>query len=399
MRTTVRSPGRAPRLLRHPAHRRGPPRQLPRGGPALGRRTSTTHDAIYCVVDLHALTVPQDPAELRAKTLELMALLVAAGLDPEVCTLFVQSHVPEHAAAGAGSWSARRRFGELQPHDPVQGEGRAGRVHLGRRCSPTRRSGGRHPPVRHRPGARGRRPAPAPRARPGRRRCASTAATATRSSCPSTPSPRSAPGSWTSRTRRGRCRSRSTRPRARCSCSTRPTSIDARRSSGPSPTPTARCATTPRPSPASPTCSSILGAVTGGEPEALADRYDQYGPLKADTAEAVVEVLRPLQERFAELAADPAEVDRVIGRRRREGPGHRRPVTLRPSAMARRSGLAAPLSAPSVVVGGLEGVADRRAAASTASAWQVVLAGPGDGERVAARPARAASAPIASWRR
>ena len=53
-------------------------------------------DSFYCVVDLHAITLPQDPAVLRARTLETAQLLLAAGLDPEVCTLFVQSHVPEH---------------------------------------------------------------------------------------------------------------------------------------------------------------------------------------------------------------------------------------------------------------------------------------------------------------
>jgi tryptophanyl-tRNA synthetase len=59
---------------------------------------------------------------------------------------------------------------------------------------------------------------------------------------------------------------------------------------------------------------SILAAVTGGDPEALAAGYEQYGPLKADTAEALVEALRPLQERFRALAGDPAEVDRIIGK-------------------------------------------------------------------------------------
>ncbi|HEV3353627.1 MAG TPA: tryptophan--tRNA ligase, partial [Acidimicrobiales bacterium] len=54
------------------------------------------HDAFYCVVDLHALTVPRDPAELRRSTLTTATMLLAVGLDPEVCTLFVQSHVPEH---------------------------------------------------------------------------------------------------------------------------------------------------------------------------------------------------------------------------------------------------------------------------------------------------------------
>jgi tryptophanyl-tRNA synthetase len=56
-----------------------------------------THDAFYMVVDLHAITVPQDPKELRDNTRLAAAQLLAAGLDPERCTLFVQSHVPEHA--------------------------------------------------------------------------------------------------------------------------------------------------------------------------------------------------------------------------------------------------------------------------------------------------------------
>ncbi|GAA0466065.1 tryptophan--tRNA ligase [Streptomyces stramineus] len=59
-----------------------------------------THDAFFMVVDLHAITVPQDPAQLRANTRIAAAQLLAAGLDPERCTLFVQSHVPEHAQLG-----------------------------------------------------------------------------------------------------------------------------------------------------------------------------------------------------------------------------------------------------------------------------------------------------------
>ncbi|TGB06290.1 tryptophan--tRNA ligase [Streptomyces palmae] len=56
-----------------------------------------THDAFYMVVDLHAITVPQDPRDLRANTRLAAAQMLAAGLDPDRCTLFVQSHVPEHA--------------------------------------------------------------------------------------------------------------------------------------------------------------------------------------------------------------------------------------------------------------------------------------------------------------
>jgi len=56
-----------------------------------------TRDAIYCVVDLHAITVPYDPAALRRRTRVAAAQLIAAGLDPERCILFVQSQVQEHA--------------------------------------------------------------------------------------------------------------------------------------------------------------------------------------------------------------------------------------------------------------------------------------------------------------
>jgi tryptophanyl-tRNA synthetase len=56
-----------------------------------------THDAIYCVVDLHAITVWQDPKQLATQTREMAAALIACGLDPRRCILFVQSHVHAHA--------------------------------------------------------------------------------------------------------------------------------------------------------------------------------------------------------------------------------------------------------------------------------------------------------------
>jgi tryptophanyl-tRNA synthetase len=56
-----------------------------------------THDAIYCVVDLHAITVWQDPKELQRQTREMAAALIACGLDPRKCILFLQSHVNAHA--------------------------------------------------------------------------------------------------------------------------------------------------------------------------------------------------------------------------------------------------------------------------------------------------------------
>lgn len=61
------------------------------------RDMQSTHDAVFCVVDLHAITVPQDPAKLRENTRRTAAQYIAAGIDPEHSTLFVQSHVPAHA--------------------------------------------------------------------------------------------------------------------------------------------------------------------------------------------------------------------------------------------------------------------------------------------------------------
>lgn len=59
-----------------------------------------TYDSIFFAVDQHAITARQDPKVLREHTFRLMATFVAAGLDPQKCTLFIQSHVPEHTELG-----------------------------------------------------------------------------------------------------------------------------------------------------------------------------------------------------------------------------------------------------------------------------------------------------------
>jgi len=58
------------------------------------------YDCQYCVVDLHAVTVRQDPKALHEATLDALAICLAVGVDPKKSTLFVQSHVPEHAQLG-----------------------------------------------------------------------------------------------------------------------------------------------------------------------------------------------------------------------------------------------------------------------------------------------------------
>jgi tryptophanyl-tRNA synthetase len=74
---------------------------------------SQEEDAVICIVDLHSITVAYDPDDLRESTLSLAALLIASGLDPDRCTLFVQSHNTDHAQA-AWLLSVVASFGELR---------------------------------------------------------------------------------------------------------------------------------------------------------------------------------------------------------------------------------------------------------------------------------------------
>jgi tryptophanyl-tRNA synthetase len=75
-------------------------------------QTQETHDAFFCIVDLHSITVEYDPTELRESTLDLAAMLFATGLDAERSTVFCQSHVTAHAEA-AWLLSAVASFGQL----------------------------------------------------------------------------------------------------------------------------------------------------------------------------------------------------------------------------------------------------------------------------------------------
>jgi tryptophanyl-tRNA synthetase len=75
-------------------------------------QTQETHDAFFCIVDLHSISVEYDPAELRRSTLDLAAMLFATGLDAERSTVFCQSHVTAHAEA-AWLLSAVTSYGQL----------------------------------------------------------------------------------------------------------------------------------------------------------------------------------------------------------------------------------------------------------------------------------------------
>jgi tryptophanyl-tRNA synthetase len=267
-------------------------------------------DSFYCLVDLHALTVPKDPGELRAKTLELAQLLVASGLDPDVCTLFVQSHVAEHAQL-AWLMECTASFGELRRMTQFKEKGdRAEFISAGLFTYPALQAAdillydtdrvpvgddqrqhlelARDLAVRFNSRYGDTFVVPEHTIPPVGARIMDLQEP-TRKMSKSVDSPQGTvlladpPEVITRKIKRA----------------VTDTDSEVRFD------PTAK--------PGVSNLLSILAAVTGGDPVELASRYEQYGALKADTAEAVVEALRPVQHRFAELAADPGATEALLG--------------------------------------------------------------------------------------
>ncbi len=272
-------------------------------------------DAVFCVVDLHALTLPQDPAELRRRTVTLTALLVACGLDPETCTLFVQSHVSEHTAL-AWLMECNASFGELsrmtQFKDKSEraGQGTGGFVSAGLFTYPALQAADillydtdvvpvgddqrQHIELardiaerfNHRAGAEVL-VVPEHVIPPIGARIMDLQEPTNKMS-KSIESPQGTilvldePSVITKKIKRA------------VTDADNEVRFD------------------PEAKPGVSNLLSILGAATGRSPQGLADDYDMYGPLKADTAEAVVEMLRPVQERYAELVADPTAVTEIL---------------------------------------------------------------------------------------
>ena len=126
---------------------------------------------------------PRTPCVLRRRTLETAALYLASGLDPDVCTLFVQSHVPEHAEL-AWLMECTVSLRRAAPHDAVQGEVRAAASSCRPACSPTRRSWRPTSCSTTPTGCRWATTSASTSSSPGTSPSASTTATATPSRCP-----------------------------------------------------------------------------------------------------------------------------------------------------------------------------------------------------------------------
>jgi tryptophanyl-tRNA synthetase len=280
---------------------------------AILRWTENQHttDAIHCVVDLHALTVPQDPAELRASTLRLSQVLLAAGLDPDICTLFVQSHVPEHTGlawimectASFGELSRMTQFKEkgdrasfvsgglftypalmaadilLYDTDEVPvGDDQRQHVELSRDVA--ERFNSRYGPTFTVPKAT----FPKAGARVMDLQDPTSKMSKSAASAAGTILFLDEPKAIEKKVKRAVT---DTESEVRFDTEAKPGVSN---------------------------LLSILGGVTGRSPEEAAEGYAQYGPLKADTAAAVVALLEPMQARFRELEADPAETQRLLAK-------------------------------------------------------------------------------------
>jgi tryptophanyl-tRNA synthetase len=273
-------------------------------------------DCYYCVVDLHALTVPGDPAELRRATMTMATLLLAAGLDPEVCTLFVQSHVPAHAQLtwvleGTASFGELRRMTQFKDKSAKGGEedARAGlfiypvlmaadillydtnRVPVGddqrQHLELTRDLAQR---FNHRYGETFVIPEAAIPP-PGRGARIMDLQEPTKKMSKSSESPQGTIGLFDS-----------------------PAEIDRKIKRAVTDTDSGPGAVRydPVAKPGVSNLLELLGTIQGRSPVEVAGDYTQYGPLKADLAAAVISVVEPIQESYRRWESDPGEVTKVL---------------------------------------------------------------------------------------
>ncbi|MGH9106204.1 MAG: tryptophan--tRNA ligase [Acidimicrobiales bacterium] len=275
------------------------------------------YNAFYCVVDLHALTVPGEPEELSKATLGMATLLLACGLDPERCTLFAQSHVPQHAelawllectasmgelsrmtqfkdkTARAGEESARVGLfaypvlmaadillydAELVPVGDDQ------RQHLELTRDLAQRWNSRYGPTFRLPEAAIAPPGGGARIMdlqgPDRKMSKSSESDA------------------------GRIHLFDPPKMIERKLKRAVTDLDP-------PGPYA-VRWDPGTKPGVSNLLELLAAATGGKPAEVASGYESYGQLKSAVADAVISALEPLQERYRELAADPGSVQAVL---------------------------------------------------------------------------------------
>jgi tryptophanyl-tRNA synthetase len=268
-------------------------------------------DSYHPIVDLHALTVPKDPAELRSNTLKMAMTLIAAGLDPDVCTLFVQSHVAEHSNL---SWllECTVSFGELRRMTQFKEKSdRADFVSAGLFSYPALMAADillydtDWVPVGD----------------DQRQHLEITRDIAVRFNSrygdtfkiPEAAIPAAGARVMDLQNPTKKMSKSDSSPQGTVDILEPLKDIERKVMRAVTDSDTeVRFDIVEKPGISN--LLSILAACTGGEPAELAKAYTQYGPLKKDTAAAIVETVRPIQARYAQLASDPAEAARLLGK-------------------------------------------------------------------------------------
>ncbi|MBP2582870.1 tryptophanyl-tRNA synthetase [Streptomyces sp. PvR006] len=270
-------------------------------------------EALFSVVDLHALTVEHDPARVRRLSRQAATLLLAAGLDPKRCTLFVQSHVDEHArlsyllecTATDGELRRMIQYREKSVRARAAGEGvrlslltypvlmAADILAYGTDEVPVGEDQTQHVELTRDLAVRFNQ----------RYGHTFTVPRATRPAVAARVMDLQDPASKMGKSHANGAGivyllddAETVRRKIMRAVTDSGRDVEYDREG--------------RPGVAN--LLDLLAASTGGNPEALAGVYETYGSLKKDTADAVVELLRPLRERHAELAADPGHVDQVL---------------------------------------------------------------------------------------
>ncbi|MEV5972845.1 tryptophan--tRNA ligase [Streptomyces sp. NPDC051921] len=284
-------------------------------------------DALFSVVDLHALTVEHDPARVRRLSRQAATLLLAAGLDPQLCTVFVQSHVDEHARLSylmecvATDGEMRRMIQYKEKSVRARDTGQGVRLSLltypalmaadilayGTHEVPVGEDQTQHVELardlavrfNHRYGH------------------VFTVPKATSPVVAARVMDLQDPMSKMGKSHENQAGIVYLLDDA----------DTVRRKVMRAVTDSGREVVHDREaSPGIANLLDLLAAATGGNPIELAGVYESYGSLKKDTAEAVVELLRPVRERHAELAADPGHVDKVLREGAERARGMARPL-------------------------------------------------------------------------
>ncbi|MGY6499668.1 MAG: tryptophan--tRNA ligase [Acidimicrobiales bacterium] len=266
-------------------------------------------ESVFCIVDLHAITVPQDPDDLRRRTLQMANLYLASGIDPKRTILFVQSHVPAHTEL-AWLMECTASFGELSRMTQFKEKSdRKDFVSAALFTYPALMAADilLYDTTK------------VPVGDDQRQHLELTRDVAMRFNSrygdtfvvPEAAIPQIAARVMDLQTPTAKMSKSADSPQGTVSMLDDPATIEKKFKRAVTDN-DAEVRYDPETKPGVSNLLSILAAATDRTPVDVAEDYVQYGPLKADAAAAVIELLRPVQARYVELEADPATTAEIL---------------------------------------------------------------------------------------